>query len=370
MNKLRATLLPLFLLAVSAAGQSQPAAKSDPFLQAVRKREAAVKVVDVTFKLKEIRPRGSPVPGSDMFPAKNKANTVLEADLVLESTNRIVIQGTQVRIEGSHPIWTVAVGKPMPEQLVSVSNKTTAKEFLPKGRGTYTGPTGVIYKNPMNFYVRLDYLMPIGTAYRGTNRLITVYPAQSFKPSGVRQSINGRDYQEYAAQVGKNARMNYAISPQLDYHIVRAVVTRNSRIIEQTDIVYDKDLVCEWVPVSWVLHYYAGTGKLQRRLEVQVVSTRFNEAIAEDQFDVVFPPGTIVTDQRQDKRYRVEADGSHRLLSGRGEDLGTEVSQENVSWYQRYVWWLFLVGASIVGLLAVLVVRKRCLRPIQRSAGQ
>ena len=55
----------------------QPTSTSDPFLDALKKREAAVKVADITFQLKEV--------------------IAIDNDLLLKSTNRFVIQGARMR---------------------------------------------------------------------------------------------------------------------------------------------------------------------------------------------------------------------------------------------------------------------------------
>jgi hypothetical protein len=366
MNILRLFILLFVMLMIGAPRQAQSQTKSDPFVEAARKREAATKVVDLTFKMREISPKGTPVPGAGWALGGAKEGSVLDTDLVLESTNRLVFQGSMVRFEGNHPVWHVASAKALPTEVLSVSKNGSAKTFYPNGRATENSPSGTMGPDSRNYQLKITYLFPLLVAYRGTDRSIAIYAASSFKASGVTQPIRGKDCREYAQMVGNDARLSYFVDPELDYNVVRRVLVRNRRIVNQIDIGYEKSSVCEWVPISWVEHAYTASGNLERRREVEVVSTKFNEPLSEDQFDVVFPPGAVVTDQgdaQDTKRYRVQADGGFRLLSVDGRELSTVVWHGNLPWYRRYVWWFVGGGAAMVLLVVALLRRKRRVVP-------
>jgi hypothetical protein len=346
-------LAPLLLFLSAASGMGQPASNPDLFLAALRKREAAVKVVDITFAMKETRLKDSPIPKAEMLDPKSKMGTSLPEDLVLESTNRLVIQGTMTRYEGAHPVWQVEIGKPLPHRALNVTNSKGAKMFYPEGMGGRdTRPRGAIPLAPSNHYLQMPYTIPLGLAYRGLDRNFTSSPTQLFKPSPTRQRIGERECIEYACQPAKDFRKSYFVDPQLDHNFVRILSVRQGKVTMQTDITYARNAVCEWVPDSWVVYFYTDAGKLQRRTEVRVVSSKFNEPLPDDQFDVVFPPGTRVWKASESQYYRVQADGSFRLLSTTGEDTPTVVAREDAPWNKRYLGWV----AGCVGVIAVVAV--------------
>jgi hypothetical protein len=71
-----------------------------------------------------------------------------------------------------------------------------------------------------------------------------------------------------------------------------------------------------------------------------------------EQFDIEFPTGSIVTDQRNWKTYRVQPDGSMREYDRTTrKELSGSVSQPGVSWYRRNKW--LLVGLGVVTILLV-----------------
>ncbi len=204
--------LSLFLVGTPQQGLSQTT--SNPFVEAARKREAAAKVVDVTFKMREIRPKGSPVPGAGWALGGAKEGSVLETDLVLESTNRLVFQDSMVRFESNRPVWNVGSGKALPTEVLSVSKNGSAKTFYVKGRGTEKWPSGTFGPDASNMHLKIVYLFPLFSAYRGRNRTLGVYSADSFKPSGAKQPIGGNDCLEYAQTVGSDARLSFFVAPR------------------------------------------------------------------------------------------------------------------------------------------------------------
>ena len=354
MKKLFVLLSILFLLFESARGQSP-----DPFIAAARKREAAVKVVDITFSLKEIMLKNNPTPMAEVFKTPSKPETTQTEDVVLESTNRLVIQGTMTRYEGAQPVWHLEAGKPLPDRALTVTNSKGAKSFYPAGRGRNTEVSGAIPISPGNHYLKVYYVTPLGFAFRGLDRNLTPLHAQSFKPSPVRQRIGERECTEYANQAGKDDRVSYFADPQLDHNVVRMLYTKQGKITLQIDITYARNPVCDWVPDSWVAHTYTRTGKLERRTEVRVISSKFNEPLPEDQFDIVFPPGTRVFKASENKYYRVQPHGGYELLTWSRDAVPSLVPlQEDVPWHRRYLWWIAgCIGAIAAG--AVLLRRRR-----------
>lgn len=346
-------VLLLLLLGEPARGQNP-----DSFLAAVRKREAAVKVVDMTFSLKEILLKNNPTPMAEVLKTLGKAETILAEDVVLQSTNRIVIQGTMTRYEGAQPVWQLELGKPLPYRALAVTNSRGPKSFYPDGKGKDTEPSGAIPTTQGNHYLQGYYMRPVGVSFRGLDRTMTPYPVQSFKPSMVRQRIGERECIEYVKHLSNDSRQSYFVDPGMDNNVVRMISFNRGNVNMQIDITYAKNPVCDWVPDFWVAHTYTGAGKLERRTEVRVISSKFNESLPEDQFDIVYPPGTRVWKASEQKHYRVQPDSGFQLLTWSRDAVPSLVPvQDEVPWYRRYLWWI--VGCIGVVALVAVVVRRR-----------
>jgi hypothetical protein len=349
----------LLLLLSSEAVQGQSETTSDPFLEAARKREAKVKVVDVTFTMKEILLKNSATPMAELLPAFGKAATTLPEDLVIESTNRFVIQNTMMRFEGNHPLWHLASGKPLPDQRITVSNSQSSRSYYPKGRGKDAQVSGAIKNDLVNTSMDNYYLIPLSVAFRGLNRNLTPHSVQLFVKSSARQRVDGNECFEYTYLAGKHNRMSYLVDPKLDHNVVRIIYVRQGKIFCQIDIKYGRNPICEWMPESWVEHSYSATGKTERRTEVRVASCKFNETLPEDQFELVFPAGTRVYNSADAKYYMTESGGGLRLLSSSGEELTPTISQQGDSWPPRWMPWLLGCGGGVIIIIVLYVLYGR-----------
>lgn len=354
----------LFFFLLSAVVLGQETTNTDPFLEALKKREAIVKVVDITFKMKEILPKGGPTPAAAMGLEDPKSTKTLDKDLILESTNRVVIQGTMTRFEGNHPVWHLADGKPLPDKRITVSNLNSSKSFYPNGFGGNTEVEGAFSKLSQNRELQRYYIHPITFTFRGLHRNIGADSAHNFKIGARRELVKGKNFVEYKTPENRHGNgTRLLVNPDEDNNVVRIANFANGKLSAQMDISYVKNEICGFSPDSWVHHTYTPAGKMTRRTELSVVSCKLNEPLPEDQFDVTFPPGTKVYDSDKYDYYRVQADGQLRLLSRESEELGMVIPQPGTSWMRRYQYWIVGVVIAIVGL-AILVYRRRRVAPL------
>lgn len=359
---MKQTLLPigyLFLFSTCVLGLPP----EDPFLEAARKRETAVKVADITFNITEYYPKGSSALLKETARTGSKSELPLSRDLTLASTNRLVIQGRMTRFEGNHPLWYGERGEAVPNQVIRVANTNTSKAFYPNGQGIEKHPSGAIPNSPINTALQLYYLRPIGLAFRGQDRTLTSYPVSLFILSPHRHRIGERDCLEYLLKLGKTNTMSYYVDPQIDYNVLRIQHLKEGRVFTQLDIVYAVNNICGWAPESWVHHWYSEIGLLQRRTDVRVVTAKYNEPLAEDKFDIVFPTNTHVWHARDQKYYRVQEDGRLRLLSDSGNELSSVIAQSETFWSCRHLVLLTLCGLiTVFGLLLLHRLRRSQIR--------
>ncbi len=140
----------------------------------------------------------------------------------------------------------------------------------------------------------------------------------------------------------------------------RITLRRQGQLLDQVDITYRPDEIAGWFPTSWVRNQYAPGGAVRRTTKIEVLEVRFNEPQPAEQFDVVFPTGTTVIDDRNDLTfYRVQPDGSMREVSPSGEVLSASIAQPGDSWYRRNRWILACLGMALVGLVLAGVLKRR-----------
>lgn len=66
-----------------------------------------------------------------------------------------------------------------------------------------------------------------------------------------------------------------------------------------------------WVPTAWHANFRDGNSKVDAR----VVDFAINEPIAADDFQVVYPTGTVIFDRDQGKQWRILADGTREPVT-------------------------------------------------------
>ncbi len=334
------------------SAQAQSLTESDPFFKSTSQRQSRLKSIDVTFLVKEYRPKGSSIPMAV------KSDQILRNNVSIESTNRIVIQDDNLlRIESNHSAWHAESSIFVPIEKIAVSNTNESRSFYPKGRGTDPQPSGSIRSSSSTNLFEYFY-QPITLFSRGLNRHFVSPTIHSFKPTGIQQRINGNNCLEYVAQLDRNLKRSLYIIPHFDYAVSRITLIRQNKIVEQIDISFVRDEQSGMLfPDSWIEHYYSMDGKLIRQTECKVLSRTINKALPANHFDIQFPVGTRVFVAKEDNYYRVQPDGSYLLLSRSAEELPYKKYYRE-SWKLAHYFGIFL-AICLVGLIISLIVRFR-----------
>ncbi len=338
--------------------RGQPALS--PGAAAAKKRQEAVKTLKVVFKRTEVEGAGS---ASANAPRGLKPSTPVPArETTIESENRLFLDGDKVRYEDNHPLWEISTGKLRKMDSVYAFDGTLAKLLHPYSN--HGGPLGSIEKAAYQEKVKSYELTPLTVTFRGLNPAICPDALADAKPSGVTLPINGESCQEYVL-----ARSSLVISlwmdPTKDYVIRRISKQRNGKIVEQHDITYQRNALVGWVPESWARHFYLPEGGLQRTGKMKVLEMELNTAQPHQQFDLQFPPGTWVFDQRTMKDYRVQPDGSMSEVVPERKESAVGIDEP---WYRRNVWLLCVLGAATLLAAFGYVVLKRKKLVAKRSS--
>ena len=214
----------------------------------------------------------------------------------------------------------------------------------------------MIMQHALNDDIRSYRLTPLTMAFRGHSRHMTPYMIEELRPTGVELPIRGRPCREYTLEPSPGHVLSFWLDTARDFNVVRLRNQENGKLREQLDVEYKEHPACGWVPQSWTRNAFAPSGEVRRSTRVDVMELHVNEPQEADLFEIRFPAGVMVGDQRDSKDYVIQPDGSMREISPSGELLPTTKDQPGTPWYQRHRWLLLSVAASAVLLLATILV--------------
>ncbi len=351
------TATVLWALVILPPARGQPAAADDPAVTAARKRQEAVRTASVKLEVRHTIPRGSVSASYTLRP--KSAPPVPEEDKTLGWADRLVLDGEKVRYEKYFRTITMPSGRIRNRYSVSVFDGSVSIDFYSHGIGESSVPRAIIRRNTRLDEVT-DLLVPVTMVFRGLNRNLNFYPLTEMKPSGVVLPINGTPCREHILNNGPpEVTTSFFLDPGAGWVPLRITRQRLGRLSSQCDIEYHRHESGIWFPFSWVYTQYGAEGTAPTTTKVEVLDIRLNEPQAPEQFELVFPEGTQVYDERTGKEYRVQPDGTMRVLSPSGEELPDFVTQPVEPWYQRNQGLLVCFGVILGCLVLRFALRKR-----------
>jgi len=360
------------LWSVACAGvlvAQQPAAES-PAAVAAKTRQEAIKSIEIQFHIKETLEPGSqpgsvtPTPGGKSYPEKQT---------VIESENRLVISGADIRLESNHPLWDLRALSFLPRKHVATIRGDESKSYYVRADQEIRWDDSVATIKPRRAAHVADDMMVMSFMMhcRGVSPSIETFSftAGRWQPTGLTQSINGVRLQQYRLTLGKMYPAGSSgvawVDPKQDYAVrrLRCDFTKSDTILLDTTFETDPQsgLV---LPVSWTHTRLNPAGKVLSTRVHQITSCRVNYDPPAAEFDLTFPPNVRVYNEFEEKEYLVRADGSFQLL--RGSSVNSAALAEAASswwWRQRY---LFAAGLALL-VVAALWLRPRRNRPVPTS---
>jgi hypothetical protein len=340
---------------------AKPANGQSAFASAAKVRQDAVKTLVADLNIKEFDVKGA-ISGDLPAPIAKLANsrTIPPEDTSFESSNHLVIDGDMVRYENNHPMWHVE-GVLTKKKMVNVCDGKLSKQFFPDGMGTETKVIGIIKRDAVSRQVQTTELAPLLITFRGLNPNISATNLSALKETGQTLPIEGTLCREYFQQYNQSSSIHFWIDPEKDQAIRRITQISQGSEVCRTDVKCRKETI-GWVPSSWTVSHFDTKGKTLRTVDVSIAKLAINQTVSASSFELEFPKGTFVEDQRPDrvKYYRVQADGAMREVGPTGDELrdAKVIPQPGSSWLRRNQWFLIGCLVSLILILAM-IVRKR-----------
>lgn len=332
------------------------ASGSDGLVQAAGQRHEGARSLVVGIEVKEFVPKGR----LEVTTPKTKAATsVPPVDTEIRSRNQLTIDGKMMRYENNHPLWTAETGALVRTTQVIVTDGEVGKQYFPTGIAGNTNPRGIIWAEANPPGLRPTVLTPLTTHFRGLSTGIAPYPLSSVKRTDRVLTLDRHPCVEYAAVSDPDRPISLFVDEKNQFVVRRIQKLHRGNVQYQLDVRYrqhDTGLV----PEHWAINEFDAKGLVKSTTEVDVVDLQINPVVPRSDFDIQYPQGCEVYDQRTRSEYRIQPDGMMRELSDAGAETGTVVSQPGASWLTRNRGVLLWAGVGIItAVVALLVWRRR-----------
>lgn len=347
------------MVVILSHSSGQAADGNDPVVVAARARQESVKSLNIKFKWKEIVAKGGKTRLIEDIRHKT-TGPIPAKETTIVSENTFVVDGEKIRFQRNHPTWDTD-GNLVEKNFIGVFNGFIAKNYFPDGMGMRAASQGIIRKEARLEDTKWFVLNPITLTFCGLNPAITAYSISDMNPTGAKLPIDGTMCVEYAAKPSVDSIISCWVDPEKDHVIRRIRKQRQGRLLDQADIRFrpNSNGAFKWVPESWTRTEYSQAGTVLSTSSVEVLELHLNEPQPTELFEIQFPPGCEVYDQRTNKEYKIQADGTMREVSPRtGEELPGSIPQPGELWYWRNKWLLASIGVALVVLVIAYATRR------------
>lgn len=312
-------------------------AKSEVSLETIAKawmqRQEATKSAKFTWTKRTTIPKGfltSVLPGPLgekrlLEMGIPKGSTVPPDDTTFELPVKLFVEGLKLRYEYEDRDWSVKESKYVKGYKISSFDGKVCKSLCPEGTTTHSHPQGHVRKEANHYEGRSMMLAPILMHFRSQVPVMSVYPIGELEVTGRTAVIDGHRCVELQHPPRGMALERLWVDATRDYVIVRCLDTNGDQTTLKLDVQFTRDKVHGWLPTGWDYVAYNVQGKLTSLVKAMVTSYEINTPIEASEFDIVFPPGTSVIDDKSNQHYVIKSDGVPRPILR--QDLGASHQQ-------------------------------------------
>lgn len=290
-------------------------------------------------------------------------------DTTVDLGSTFLLQRDRIKISQEGLDWVTSVERFLPTKFIGVYDGKNSKAYYsvdPTGEH----PVGMIFKDYKSGEDRLgiDYVFPFlmfykplryGPFQRAHSRLVTDQSLiDNKKCLLVEQMVSSQKYRVW-------------VDPEQDFAVLRFMVLIDDKTFTRRDIWYQAGQGGVIYPKGWSLSTYDQKNELREHDKATVTRCIVNESMQDEDFQLMFPPGTVVEDEKNERRYIVREGGEKRIITPQEDERLVTYQQlkdsesgmaglsKGVSsrWYWR---WITASGFACTLLILVLVkLRKR-----------
>ncbi len=294
----------------------------EPIAKAWRDRESKYRSARFEWKNRHTVPRGQFTDMVARFPGSEvrlksmgieRDAVVPPRDTTYEFRASCSVAGAKLRYEHDNHQWSAAKQSYVPMPYVGVFDGKIAKVLHTLG-STYTHwPDALVYREAKHPDRDNLNLLPLLMHYRGVNPELRPYSIETMTVGGLGRAPDGSDCLELTRDLN-GAIQRFWVDPMREYSVVGYLLTVKDRPMTKIAIRYRNDSGHGWVLAAWELSSFQTDGRLTYSTHAQVTQVELNIDLPNSEFDVEFPPGTLVTDEKSKTTYIVNADNSQRQI--------------------------------------------------------
>ncbi len=326
----------------------------DHALEAAKSRQIQFPTVEIIFKVVEVVEQGA-IDWPLNRDTSTKDSGWPKERTTITSTNRLIYDGKRMRYENNHPIFDERSRRWEAVHTIQVTNGEEARSVFGPVSG-YSAETsyGKIGRSSQMAVGAIARLLPLNMFFRGYDNSANMV---SLKVGDFKFSSNiGPASARFECDQKRSANPKEAVfkKPEWTLKQMRWFTKEGRSEILRIDVFsqIDQQKNIE-LPYSWVEKQWNTKGLLRTTISIDVQSYRFPDAIDSHEYELVFPGGLPVFDERDKKDYMARDDGTLFLVdySKTQPEINRNIHE---GWFQRNI--IILLLSFVLFLMATYVV--------------
>jgi hypothetical protein len=357
-----------------ASAQVQPSPTLETIRQAWEDREQRVRTVKIEWVERMTIAKGylsslfADIPSAREDVGIPAGAVVPPLDTTFDVPSSMTLDGAKLRYTRNDQQWSSKVNGYVLQPEICVYDGDVGKSLLPNGTPSTPYPSAIVRRaNPA---ARFVHMMPILMTYRALLPSFRGFNVESMEPTGGRAIIDNNTCVELQ-ETGSGNTLRIWLDPSLGYVMVRYLSLVQDHVRCKLDIRYVNGPDRNPVPKEWSFAWFTRDGKLESAASATVTKFEIDAAVNGGDFELEFPPGTLVNDSTNPKsevNYIAKERGKKRNIP-REEMRATYeqliASEPGNALGKKDRSWSIAVGVSVaVAVLAgaILVWRRRSSR--------
>jgi hypothetical protein len=229
-------------------------------------------------------------------------------------------------------------------------------------------PTGMIEHAAHSHHAQLSIFRPVLFTFRPFNPHFLGFHVP-FRDTGRAGIIDGASCpileSVERAQFNTTTRTIW-VDPARDYNILRYTVHGDSGLVAlQIDVSYSRSADVGWRPDGWKIQRFGKENTIRTQTSASHVKFEFNPSLGDKDFDLVFPVGTVVADERHGVSHVVQQNLAARPILPADEGATHEELMQTKPGHARLSrsltplgWFIAINLAIAISLTAVIIYRR------------
>lgn len=292
------------------------------------------------------------------IPSRVGKGIVPPADSRFQNSGELVLDEGKIRFRYRCHVWCSSKQAYVDDDALHVFDGKAGKQLTVGGTIDY--PFGIITNEKKSSNRTLLVLRPILVTFRPIDPDLSPYGGMPYVTTGNHAVIQNRVCTEVEVRRNIKGSVNRLwIDPERGHTVTRITNSENEKLRLKIDVRYRRDQQQNWIPESWEISTYLSDGSLNRSIRANVSAIAINPSVSKRDFDIEWPVGTYVKNEKQGPDFIQMDNGNVRVVSEREKTLpyATLVSTPEPVPRQLLSWPVLTCAAVLMVTGAYLIYR-------------